>query len=1009
MKKNNYNPLLSLAQSILHGTANFDTAARLRAMGYPKSEELAKSFEKLALKLCADPPGLELFPMVIQDFLASPSPEGALLNLLRYMEITGSPRVLVATLAQAGPIREILAIIFGSSQYMADIVIRNPGYLYWLIEKHTWEEDETAPYFENELRREIANFRTLTGRLNAVRRFHRKALLRIGVADLLGQTSIETTTERLSNLADAIAALVLEIARDQLCQKTGGETPQPAAGGGFVILALGKLGGRELNYSSDIDLIYLCRDADDAMLSFYRSLAQAVTEALAEVSEEGYLYRVDLRLRPDGVSGPVVNTLTSMRIYYENRGKPWEFQAMLKARSIAGDLELGDSFLKSIANLVFNPSLPYSPVEDIANMRQRIHENIPIHERPLNIKLMEGGVRDIEFIVQTLQLLHGSTHPDIRRPGTLAALDRILEHKLLRKKEAASLADAYRFLRLVEHRLQMMHQIKTHTVPQSPREIELLAARASKGPLGSFNHAQFIDKLSKHLNNVRILSESFFTVQKQEVHSLLFLMPETNPEANRILEQCGVLEPENAIKVIHTMAYGSFPRLLDRNIRKAFADLLPRLLESVSLTGDPGLTLTNIARITSAGKSEYTFYKLLRESNGARSLVSALAGVSSRLTGNLCSRIETLDPLLTSPEDLIQSSLAEPAAWGEIKDKLASPGRLDERAIESLQKKHKQIIDWLHLGAFLADYEAASFPFSLSRARASLAKRLLANAFEQTVGDLLPAALFTMGSFGTAEPRYDSDVDLLVVSDVENPELITRIIQTINRVFAEGRIFKLDFRLRGEGANAPLVQNIDFYRNYFNSRMSIWERIAFSKFSFWWGAPKIAAEINHTLAAILARPFSTTELESLKLMRKKLESLAMKVRDTWETKRSPGGRYDVEYLCGIGTPLAADQDDFPFEAGTAERLELLAGAGLITAEDRDACTEALTMFTRLEYILELQGYSCPQSDERESYLERYVTKTMEFLGCPLRAGIKKEIQSAKHSVRGVFDRFLDRL
>jgi len=457
------------------------------------------------------------------------------------------------------------------------------------------------------------------------------------------------------------------------------------------------------------------------------------------------------------------------------------------------------------------------------------------------------------------------------------------------------------------------------------------------------------------------------------------------------------------------MAYGSFPRLLDRNIREAFAGLLPGLLETVSRTGDPGLTLTNVARITSAGKSEYTFYTLLRESEGARALVSAIAGVSSRLTGNLCSRIEILDALLLDSGELIHGSLTELPAWGAVKDKLPARGRIDDTVIEALQKKHKQIVDRLHLGAFLADFQAGSFPGILTHSRTSLAKHLITNAFEQTIGATIPAALFTMGSFSAAEPRYDSDADLLVISDVENTELITRIVQAINWVFSEGRIFKLDFRLRGEGANAPLVQDLNFYKNYFQSRMSIWERIAFSKFSFWWGTRNIADEIQHTLKAILAEPFSKTEIESLLLMRKKLEALATKTQETWETKRSPGGRYDVEYLCGIGIPLVATQDDYPFEAGTEDRLKLLEKAGLISADDCDACCRALAIFTRLEYILELQGYSYPQSDERESYLENYVTKTMEFLGCPLEGGIKAEIQSAKRSVRAVFNRFIDRL
>ncbi len=1031
----------SLTQSIISETAGLDIAARLGALGFPRSPELAETFAKLAKRLCTDQPSVELFPVIIIDFLNAPYPEGALLNLLRYTETTGSPNVLLVTLAQAGPLREILATTFGSSQYMADIIIRNPGSLYWLIEKRTWEEEETTAFFETELKREIAHFNTRDGKLNAVRRFHRMGLLRIGVQDLIGIQSIETTTERLSNLADAIVGTVLEILWQDLSGKFEDVSKTPSKGNrsgantsashsgqpvgsagrphakagpplppntGFCVIAMGKLGGRELNYSSDIDLIYLCEEAENAALSFYHMLAQSLTEALSEVTEEGYLYRVDLRLRPDGSSGPLVNSMTSMRIYYENRGKPWEFQAMLKARPIAGDFPLGESFLENISNLIFNPSLPYSPVEDIAHMRARIQESIPVRKRPFNIKLMEGGIRDIEFIVQTLQLLHGSRYPDIRVPGTLEALDRIHKRKLLKKTESKSLADAYRYLRLVEHRLQMMHQIKTHTVPEFRDEVVLIAARVSKGPLGNYSYNDFIQTLTRHLKNVRILSESFFSTDRQEVHSLLFLMPETNPEALKLLERCGVTHPDNAIKVIHTMAYGSFPRLLDRKSRVAFADLLPHLLESVSKTGDPGLTLTNVSRIAAAGKSEYTFYTLLSESNAARALVTTLAGVSSRLTGHLCSRIESLDPLLVDPHELVRTSLENLPQWQDLEQSKTKKQPHGETAGDVLQKRLKQSLDRLHLGAFLADFKSGTFPETLTSSRALFAKRMISSAFETALGGDTPAALFVLGSFSVGEPRFGSDADLLVVSDAGDNEDIVRKIQAINRIFTEGMIFKLDFRLRGEGANAPLVQDMRFYDSYFKKRMSLWERIAFSKIGFWWGSQRIADSILGTLAEHLARPFEKKEIESLFLMRKKLESLAAKTRETWETKQSAGGRYDIEYICGIGIPRILRGGDFPFLASTVERLRMLEEAGLLSSDDFNTCRGALELYARLEYVLELQGFSAPHSEERECYLVKYTERTLDYLGFPLRQGIKEEIKETKQAIRSVFDRFIER-
>jgi glutamate-ammonia-ligase adenylyltransferase len=1005
MQKSLYEALKSLTASIVEDTERPDTAARLDKLGFVASPVLADTFEKLAKKFCVDSSVIEHFPVIIHDFLNAPHVEGALLNLLRYVEITAMPNVLLITLAEAGPLREVLATTFGSSQYMADIIIRNPGYLYWLIEQRTWDMEDSTESFEAELEHEVSIFNTREGKLNAIRRFHRKVLLRIGVQDLLGLRSIDTTTERLSNLADAIIRSLLNILwQEKLEKQTIPETDD-----GFTVVALGKLGGRELNYSSDIDLIYLCKDGSDSTTSFFRALAQSLTEALSEVTAEGYLYRTDLRLRPDGVSGPLVNTITSMRIYYENRGKPWEFQAMLKARAVAGDMDLANTFIENISKLIFNPSLSYSPVEDIGQMRKRIQENIPAHERPFNIKLMEGGIRDIEFIVQTIQLLHIPQHPDIRATGTLNALDAIQKNNLLDKTECDSLREAYHFLRLVEHRLQMMHQIKTHSVPESATEVALLAARISKGPLGTFSYDEFNLTLTAHLKNVRILSERFFSASDNDKDSLLFLLPERSTEAQAALENFGITDVESGIKIIHTMAYGSFPRLFDRNTRIAFANLLPQLLQEVSRTADPGLTLANISRITAAGKSEHAFYKLLHESEGARALTIALAGISSRLTGDLCNRVEILDALLVEPRDVIRHSLIYKPEWKTLKSPDGNTQSKSDAAANTLQIKLRQVLDHLHLASFLVDILDETFPSTLADSRAALAKHWICGAAQSIFTGNTASALITLGSFAVGEPRLTSDIDLLLVTRMDDTERITRDIHILNRAISESGLFKLDFRLRGEGANAPLVQTIDFYENYFRNRMSLWERVAFSKYVCWWGCEEIADNFAEILLQTLAKPYSKEEIESLVQMRKQLELFAGGKTEAWETKRSAGGRYDIEYLCAIGLAQISGHDDYPFEATTEERIELLEKAGLVDTEEAKSLIDAIEIFTRVEYLLELQGLSLPRTEERDLYFANYADRSFAYLEFPIEGSVKAMLAQAKQTTRSIFDRFISKL
>jgi glutamate-ammonia-ligase adenylyltransferase len=496
-------------------------AKRLQDAGFPAAPNVAQALKSIAAKLSGSAEAHEQLATVLADLSASANPGAALVNFLRYLDATGAAGVVLGTMAAGKPPRELLATIFGASQYMSDIVVRNPGYLYWLLEKHVWDYPDTQESHLAELETDVARFATAAGKLNAVRRFQRRILLKIGALDLMGVRTVEETALSLSHLADSITETVLRILWDQ---SSGGGKGRDVAG--FAVLALGKLGGRELNYSSDIDLIYICDDADDATIGERTKLARNLTSALADVSAEGHLYRVDLRLRPDGKAGPLVNPTSALLVYYQNRGRPWEFQAMLKARVIAGDVSLGRTFLDSISALIFNLSLPYSPLDTIALMRSRIRDSISTRDRTLNIKLMEGGIRDIEFIAQALQLMHGGRHAELRISNTVEVLNAARREQLIGKVEHETLVAAYRFFRLVEHRLQMAQQLQTHSLPNSKEELDVLARRVSQGPLGSFPQGQFLTTLTTFINKVRVLSDSFFAGEPLPESTLLILLPE---------------------------------------------------------------------------------------------------------------------------------------------------------------------------------------------------------------------------------------------------------------------------------------------------------------------------------------------------------------------------------------------------------------------------------------------------------------------------------------------------
>ncbi len=982
-----------------HGVAGnaAPLADRLAGAGFPAPESATRFRALCAILFGAqtdDDTALDLF----EACLCSPSPDAALLNLHRYLDSAGGVSVFMGTVVGSRPLLEMVTTVFGASQYMSDIIIRSPSTVYWLIEGDTWSAPDTVESFTEWLSREASAFQTTPAQLDAIRRAHRRILLKIGIIDMVHGESIEDVTRRLSNLADAVAGVVLGIVmKDAGLREDEGQ--------GLAIIALGKLGGGELNYSSDIDLIYACEDTDDETMALYTKAARRFTDALSQFTAEGYLYRVDLRLRPDGQAGPLVNPESALRVYYENRGRPWEFQAMLKARVIAGNRELGRRLLDAIAGLVFNPTLSYSPLEDIARMRTQIEGNIPARERGLNIKLMAGGIRDIEFVAQAHQLMHGQRHPELRTSNTLDALSHIRALKFIDGWLVDNLTGAYRFFRLVEHRLQMMHQLKTHTVPESREEIALLAGRVSRGPLGEYTTDSFLDTLSKHLSNVRTFAESFFHGEDVHPHSVLLMLPEDDERAAAIIGQYGVQDSRRAMRVLHAMAYGSFPRLLDRGTRAAFEELLPHLLEGAAETGDPDLALINTSQIATAGRSEASFYRLLHASKPARDLVLGIAGFSSLLTRRLCTQIGTLDTLLQAPDDVTIETQFQKIPVRDMFDAVEATGGGD-RARARLGRQ-RAWFDRASLFDFVLNYRNRFNPLRSGSDRAWMAARHLAAALDDAVGDE-PVALFVLGSYAVEEPRLHSDADVMVISDGADIPAVTAQVQMVNRWFTDGQILKLDFRLRGEGASAPLVQDLAYYESYMEKRMSLWERIALSKCRAWWGSQAVKDRLNDRLRAIVARPFSKDEITQLREMRARVESLTPRRFPVWETKRSPGGRYDIEYLTAIGLARhAGDAPDF-FTMSTRDRLSTLARHGVINDGELADCTAALDLYGFVEYLMELQELTHPGSQTRSDYLERYLDRCLDFAGVS-PTGVTGLLEDSKRRVRACYDRALPRL
>src|SRR5215475_8520293 len=427
-----------------------------------------------------------LLPRLLLELAAAPDPDMALNNLER-LAAQGDRPALFRLLAGHPGALHLVARLGGTSQFLADTLRRRPTLLSWLLEPSTmrqWLGDELAA----DLEQSAHAFDRAEGRWNALRRFKYRQLLRIGSRDILGDADLTVTTEELSRMADVCLAAAWRWTEEELRRRYGEPRAADGTPTGFAVIGMGKLGGDELNYSSDIDLVFVYGDDGDtsggeesviANGDYFATGARTLVEALESVTDEGYAFRVDLRLRPEGRMGGIALSLDGFRAYHADRAALWERQALLKARVVAGDERVGARFAEWAQGVVYRAGADPQVVPAIRAMKREIDRSLADKGDGLtrNVKLGRGGIREIEFIVQALQLLYGGDDPWLRERATLRAIFRLTERGYLPPALGRTLSEAYAHLRTVEHRLQILHEFQTHTLPKEPEALASLARR----------------------------------------------------------------------------------------------------------------------------------------------------------------------------------------------------------------------------------------------------------------------------------------------------------------------------------------------------------------------------------------------------------------------------------------------------------------------------------------------------------------------------------------------------
>ncbi|MDP9418481.1 MAG: bifunctional [glutamine synthetase] adenylyltransferase/[glutamine synthetase]-adenylyl-L-tyrosine phosphorylase, partial [Actinomycetota bacterium] len=594
-------------------------------------------------------------------------PDAALLALVRILEAAAEPDELARELLRDATARDRLLAVLGSSVALADHLVRRPGDCALLARA----ADAAAGVAEH--RRELlaavgadpaaANPRAAsTACADDLRVAYRRRLLAIAARDLTGGSDLQATAAELSDLAAATLDAALAVARAEL--------PADGPDCRLAVIAMGKCGGRELNYVSDVDVIFVAEPAAGAdegvALRTANFLAAALMRICSATTGEGTIWPVDANLRPEGKNGPLVRTVASHRAYYERWAKTWEFQALLKARPVAGDGELGEAYLAAVLPLVWQAGQRPDFVTEVQQMRRRVEAHVPRRESGRQLKLGPGGLRDVEFSVQLLQLVHGRADDRLRSGNTLEALGQLSEHGYVGRDDAAELDAAYRFLRTMEHRLQLHKLRRTHVVPEAPDELRRLARSLGfrSDPVG-----ELTAEWRRHAREVRRLHEKLF--YRPLLHAVARLAPEESrltPHAARArLEALGYVDPVGALRHIEALTAGVSRRAAIQRT------LLPVLLGWFANAPAPDAGLLAFRQVSDALGATHWYLRLLRDEGAAAERMAAVLA-SSRYAAELLLRAPEAVAILGNDEELRPREVR--ALEAEV---LASVGRYQDR------------------------------------------------------------------------------------------------------------------------------------------------------------------------------------------------------------------------------------------------------------------------------------------------------------------------------------------
>lgn len=825
-----------------------------------------------------------------------------------------------------------LVKVWGSSCFVAESCMRRPEIIVDLVNSGDLflSYDETG-YLNRLAKLSIDSEASL---MIELRRFRRREMVRIAWRDLAGWADLNETLHELSLLADACIQYALDFLYRKACELRG--TPVLADGSPqqLIVLGMGKLGAYELNYSSDIDLIFAY--AEDGVLNdrkqttygeFFTRLCRSLIKVLDETTPDGFVFRTDIRLRPYGDSGPVIMNFDGMEIYYQTQAREWERYAMIKVRQVAGDFNAGAQLMAMLKPFVYRRYLDYGAFEELRSLKLQIMQELKRKDRMENIKLGPGGIREIEFIGQAFQLIRGGNERTLQKRGILAILQRLGELNLLTNKDAEELIASYRFLRRVENHIQQYQDRQTHDLPTDPAVRDVLAYSLDYPDWATFKAD--LDQVRTQVHNV--FDQVFSLSKKDDVNrrgQKIWNCTADDEELADNLREYGIDQADEILAVIKAFKNSLAVRRLTAKGAGVLDRLMPQLIEAMPRVNNPDETLKRILKLFEAVAGRNVYLALLAENPGALAQLIRLSSASPWISDYLAMYPILFDELLDT------RSLFEPLKKADLDAQLKILlAQIEIQDLEQLMIVLRQFKQLNVLRVASADIMGAIPLMVVSDYLTYIAECIVEHVVERawlmltekhgfppgSDNKAIGFAVFGFGKLGGIELGYGSDLDMVFLYDCEDGNALTdgpkpipsmqfygrlglKVRHILDTKLLSGVLYDVDMRLRPSGNSGLLVSHINAYEDYLRNQAWTWEHQALVRGRFIAGDPALKEHYEAIRRRILSLPRDTERLKKeVREMREKMRAaLVSAAADKFDLKQSKGGIADIEFIVQFG-------------------------------------------------------------------------------------------------------------